>query len=178
MIEIHSEPEQHLEDVEYAESELLIFKYDVEGKQILLCLDDLSEKIPEWVSDEKKVGYFFRYKIFYFNQVSSFHRFKIEAEQYSRLPNDYYIVRENLAIPILDINIRKQEVGYKVHLSFDRGFGIADFYCEEIKIYELPFYYKNWLAGKNYYYVDLKTKKHFDEEKFLADLYEGKALIN
>ena len=174
MIELKFSLEQHLKAVDYAESDLLIFKYNVEAKRILFCFDDLSEKIPEWVSKEKKVSYSFRYKIFDFQEVANFQRLEINNEQYKDSKNNFYIVRENLAIPILDIKVIKQIKGYEVSLCFDRGFGISDFYCQNIKVYELPFYFKNKKGDNKYYYVDLETKKDFDEQNFLLDLYQGK----
>lgn len=178
MIELHITPEQHFENVKYTESELLIFKYDTEEKRLLFCFDDLSEKIPEWVSSKKKVNYLFRYKILYFQGISNFQRSELNTKKYPHSPNDFYIAREALPIPILDINVQQQSVGYKVYLCLNRGFGIVDFYCQDIKVYELPFYYKNRRGEKNYYYVDMETKKDFDEEGFLMNLYEGKACTN
>ena len=46
MTKIRIRPEIHFREVDYAESELLIFKYNAEKELLLLCFDDLSEKIP------------------------------------------------------------------------------------------------------------------------------------
>ncbi len=176
MTELHIVPEQHFDAMDYAESELLIFKYDPKGKRLLLCFDDLSEKIPEWVSGKKKVSYFFRYKIIYFHRIFDFKRSEVDLEECLELNNDFYMAPEAPVILIDDINVKRQPAGYKVYLSFERGFGIAEFDCKEMKMYEFPFYFKKRHAGKNYYYIDPVTKKTFDEEAFLGDLYEGKHL--
>ena len=174
MTELHVAPEQHFEALDYSGSELLIFKYDAERKRLLVCFDDLSEKIPEWVSGKKRVSYSFRYKILHFCSVSDFQRSEIDAGKFLDSKNDFYIVRDTLAVLIDDIEVQPQSEGQRVCFSFERGFGVATFCCKEIKAYELPFYFKKRHAGKNYYYdyVDSETKKDYDEEEFLRDLYE------
>jgi hypothetical protein len=176
MIELDIPPEQHFRDQDYSGSELIIFKYDADQKRLLFCFDDLSEKIPQWVAGKKKTSYFFRYKVIRFHELPDLKRSAVDGAKFSDA-NDFYIMRDELAVPIEDIEVKRVPEGFGVKIYFERGFGIAAFNCKAISIHQLSIYFKNRREGKNYYYADRQTKKDFDEKRFLEDLYSERDFV-
>ena len=159
MTKIRIRPEIHFREVDYAESELLIFKYNAEKELLLLCFDDLSQKIPDWVKGRKSAQYSFRYKIVKFKQVRNFQR--AEVSKMKSYANDFYALRNDGVVPIEGIDASRVSGAFRVQIYFERGFGKATLSCKEIAIHEQRFYFKNRRDGKNYYYVGLRNEKGF-----------------
>lgn len=101
MIELATLPEQHFEATEYAESDLLVLKYFNEDQKLILCLDDLSEKIPDWVSNKSSTTYSCRYKVIWFEGISRFRRLEVEAQRFRDSSNDFCILQQASSVPIL-----------------------------------------------------------------------------
>lgn len=164
---------KHFHEIDYGDSEVIIFRYFRQNNSVLLCIDDLSEKISDWVNNTRKTEYFYRYKMIYFINIVQFHRLEVTDKKYTSMVNDFYSERDNYAIPVDAIVVKKFTNEFLANIYFDRGFGSAQIECKQINIDELTYYSGKTQDGKNYVYLDKNTREKIDSKNILDTLYSG-----
>ena len=65
-------PEVHFDDADYAGSEVLIYHWNSDARRVLVCCQDLSEKIADWAYGTGRPDYASRYRIFCFLDVGGY----------------------------------------------------------------------------------------------------------
>lgn len=165
-------PAEHFARVDYGDSELLVFRYDARGQTLVVCLNDLSQKIPEWVARERRTDYAFRYRIFHFGGVAALARSEIDSSRYAGAPNDYLTERDSPVVLVLETSAQERGSGFAVDLAFERGFGRARFVCPQARLYEVVVYAVR-VGDREVYSVDAARPVPFDAQAFVRELHAG-----
>lgn len=176
MIQLEKGLVNHLGEVDYFDSELLVLRNVSNSGQVQLCLFDLSEIFPEILGCRTaKRDYAFRYKFFLFDGVQNL--IHSEREPTASWIENGSFCNSSGGFLVDHFKAAQEGESLKVSIACDRGFGMLEFTTnEEPEIYEMPLYSftvegveKLSIApDKLLPIAEEKFFKHFFEDPFLA----------
>lgn len=156
MLELRVSAAEHFTDVDYAGTEVAVYRWSAAAAEVLVCCIDLSEKIPHWAHGRPAPDYRLRYRVFRFHDVHGYDRTDV-SEPWRTLRDDFSIRRSPLLLLVEDVIVHQTGDTHDVVLAFERGFGVARFRCGRATISELTL-------------ADAEAEAGFDEDAFLASL--------
>lgn len=161
------------EDYSFGDSELVFFKYNAQRQSLLFCINDLTEKIFQWLGRGPKTDYTFRYRFFLFNGVSDYLRTNVEWTQPPDHNDIYFPAPEDMPILVDGFHAKPHADPFRITLHFQRGFGSVDFNAACACVYQLCTYDQQ--RGKDLYVTTFDKEGHFkiDESDLLMSVFES-----
>lgn len=140
MIHLEVKLIDHLDNVDYFDSELLVFGYSPDSAQIHICLFDMSDIMPELLGHtQTRRDYAFRYSLFLFRTVSNFAIEEGTKKFSSTSGCSFFRTSGGILLDGFKASLHAGKLA--ILLEGDRGFREINFECaEEPEIYQLPFY--------------------------------------
>jgi CRISPR/Cas system CMR subunit Cmr4 (Cas7 group RAMP superfamily) len=123
------DPIEHFDTHDFFDSELLVFDYDKNEKQLKLTCNYVLDRITAVLNQENDADADSLHE-YVFRNVNLLKRRNVTAFPHKKNSIDTFI--EQISINLDAITIKKGDNGFKIKIAFLDAFGEASFQCEQI----------------------------------------------
>jgi hypothetical protein len=123
------DPIKHFDTHDFFDSELLVFDYDKNAKQLKLTCNYVLDRITAVLNQESDAEADSLHE-YTFSNVNLLKRRNVATFPHKKNSIDTFI--EQISINLDAITIKQEESGFKIKIAFLDAFGEAFFKCEQI----------------------------------------------
>jgi hypothetical protein len=123
------DPIKHFDTHDFFDSELLVFDYDKNAKQLKLTCNYVLDRITAVLNQESDADEDFLHE-YVFRNVNLLRRRNVAT--FSHKKNSIDTFTEQISINLDAITIKEGDNGFKIKIAFLDAFGEAFFQCEQI----------------------------------------------
>ncbi|MDZ7876408.1 MAG: hypothetical protein U5L45_01995 [Saprospiraceae bacterium] len=123
------DPIKHFHTHDFFDSELLVFDYDKNEKQLKLTCNYVLDRITAVLNPNTEEGADSLHE-YVFRNVNLLKRKNVAAFPHKKNSIDTFI--EQISINLDAITIKQEDNGFKIKIAFLDAFGEASFRCEDI----------------------------------------------
>jgi hypothetical protein len=124
------DPIKHFDAHDFFDSELLVFDYDKNAKQLKLTCNYVLDRITAVLNQESDADADALHE-YIFSNVNLLRRRNVAAFPHKKNSIDTFI--EQISINLDTISIKQGDNGFKIKIAFLDAFGEAFFQCEQIE---------------------------------------------